>query len=301
MVSQVTITAPAKVNLALQVAPLGSDGYHEVRSVYTALDLHDTLVFRGAPRRTIRVDVLGLQAPLVPRRGRDLAGRAARLLRDHCGRPDLGVAITLTKKVPVAGGMAGGSADAAASLRGCNELWQLGASDDELVQLARQLGADVPFALLGGVAHGSGRGDILTPWPAKGTLTWVFALAPYGLSTADVFATFDRLPPPKQQPSLEPLRAALEAGDATAIGANLSNDLAAAAIALQPELAQTLDAGRHLPGVLGAVLSGAGPTCAFLCANEESAQEAAKALAAQPQVCDTKLVKSPAPGVSLVS
>ena len=300
MTSHVTVTAPAKVNLALQVSPLGSDGYHEVRSVYTALDLHDTLVCRNASRGAIRMEVLGPQAPLVPRRGQDLAGRAARLLRDHFRRPDLGVAMTLTKTIPVAGGMAGGSADAAASLRGCNELWQLGATDDELVQLARQLGADVPFALLGGVAHGSGHGDILTPWPSKGTLTWVFAQAPYGLSTADVFATFDKLPQPLQRSSLDPLQTALEAGDAPAIGANLTNDLEAAAIARHPELSETLEAGRYLPGVLGAVLSGAGPTCAFLCTDKESAQEAARVLAAQTQVSDTKLATSPGPGASLV-
>ncbi|MCL2464889.1 MAG: 4-(cytidine 5'-diphospho)-2-C-methyl-D-erythritol kinase [Micrococcales bacterium] len=297
--TRVTLTAPAKINLALQVAPLGADGYHQLRNVFAAIDMHDDLVCQPAPDGVIHVTVLGRQAALVPRGGTDLTGRAAKLLRDSFGLKDMGAHLTLTKTIPIAGGMAGGSADAAAALRGCNALWGLGVGDDELKALARELGADVPFALMGGVALGTGRGDVLTPLPSSGTFTWVLALATQGLSTASVFATFDQLPELFAPVSLDGLLAGLADGDAKTLGANLMNGLQTAALCLRPELGETLAAGRRLPGVLGAVLCGSGPTCAFLCESPASAKGVAETLAGLPQVSGTRIATSPAPGARI--
>ena len=297
--TRVAVSAPAKINLALQVAPLGADGYHQLHNVFAAVDMHDDLICQPAPSGVIHVTVLGRQAALVPRGGNDLTGRAARALRDSYGRPEMGAHLTLTKAIPVAGGMAGGSADAAAALRGCNALWGLGVGDDELRGLARELGADVPFALMGGVALGTGRGDVLTPLPSSGTFTWVLALAVQGLSTASVFATFDQLPELFAPVSLDGLLAGLANGDAKIVGANLVNDLQTAAICLRPELGETLAAGRRLPGVLGAVLCGSGPTCAFLCDSPASAKSVAETLSSLPQVSGTRITTSPAPGARI--
>jgi len=294
----VTASAAAKVNLALQVAPRGADGYHQLHTVFTAVSLYDQIVCRPAPPGVIQVTVLGRQAELVPTDGNDLSGQAARLLRDSFGRPDLGVHMTLTKSIPVAGGMAGGSADAAVALVGCRELWGLSVGDDDMFALARQLGADVPFALMGGVANATGHGDILTPLPVGCEFTWVLAFAGTGLSTAAVFNTFDQMGGGRELTPLDDLCAAIAIGDAQAVGAALTNDLEAAAIRLRPELAETLAVGRRQPGVLGGVLSGSGPTCVFL-TDPESAVGVANSLAYLPQVSGTEVVTSPALGARL--
>jgi len=289
------VLAVAKINLALQVAPRGPDGYHELHTVFSAVSLFDHLVCRPGAPGDIKVTVLGRQAAMVPSDGTDLAGRAAALLRDNCGRPGLGVHITLTKSIPVAGGMAGGSADAAAALVGCRELWGLEVGDDDMFALAGQLGADVPFALLGGVAEGSGRGDRLTPLPVTSQFTWVLAFADEGLSTAAVFATFDKMGGGRELTPLDAVKQALSRVNTLALGAALTNDLEPAAIKLRPELAETLAVGRQSPGARGGILSGSGPTCAFLVDSKGSAKSVAKSLEALSQVSATAIVDSPPP------
>lgn len=297
---RVTVSAPGKVNLALRVVGVTGDGYHELRTVFAAVSLCDQLVFQPAMGSAIRVTVLGHQATLIPHDGTDLTARAARLLRSNFGRPALGARITLTKSIPVAGGMAGGSADAAAALVGCDKLWRLGVPHDDLTALARELGADVPFGLLGGVAYGTGRGDQLRVLPVTGTLDWVLAFAETGLSTASVFAAYDKQGASSMNDTrqIDDLATALAAGDAASVGANLGNDLEAAAISLRPELGHTLAFGRAQPGVLGAVLSGSGPTCAFLVASAQDATRVAGALAGLPQVAGVSVVQSPVPGAA---
>ena len=299
--STVTVQAHAKVNLALQVGPRREDRYHDLETVFMAVDLTDTVTCTSTDDGQIEVAVSGEGARLVPADGSDLAGRAARLLRDRFGSPELGVHLQIDKAIPVAGGMAGGSADAAAALRGCNDLWRLAVPEDELSALGAELGADVPFALRGDVALGRGRGDELTRLPCRGTYHWVFALAHKGLGTPAVFAVFDRLSAPPPRHSTTSLADALLAGDMASVGAALFNDLQPAAIHLRPELGKTLAAGAAMDGVLGAVLAGSGPTCAFLCESAEAADDVATRLAGLPQVASTRVAVGPAKGAIITN
>jgi 4-diphosphocytidyl-2-C-methyl-D-erythritol kinase len=261
-VQEVRVRVPAKVNLHLSVGPLRPDGYHELVTVFHAVELFDDVT--AHPSDGLSIDVSGSDE--VPADERNLAWQAAELLAETAGRsPD--VHLVIEKHIPVAGGMAGGSADAAGALRACAALWGV---DTDLPKLAAQLGADVAFALLGGTAVGTGRGEILTPVTVGTQLHWVFAAADYGISTADAYRELDRLretgagPPPIGAP--DDLLQALRTGDLAAIAANLGNDLEAAALSLRPELQATLDSGREA-GALAAIVSGSGPTCAFLCEN----------------------------------
>jgi len=297
----VAVQAAGKVNLWLQSSPRArEDGYHELVTVFMGVDLADSIVCQRLPGGRIQVTISGQQAHLVPNDGTDLAGRAAELLRQRFGHHLLGAKLLIDKVIPVAGGMAGGSADAAGALRACAAVWGLHVTDSDLAELAAQLGADVPFALLGNVALGTNRGDSLEPLPVVGQYHWVFALADGGLSTAAVFRRFDTMPP--VEPNLarrEALMAGLLSGDAAAVGASLYNALAAPACGMRPELARTLDFGARLDGVLGAVLCGSGPTAAFLCQSADATSDVAASLAALPQVRDTRVATGPAPGAAL--
>jgi 4-diphosphocytidyl-2-C-methyl-D-erythritol kinase len=270
----ITVRVPAKVNLALSVGPLRDDGYHDLVNVFQAVSLFDEVTVAPADRLRVRVEGITGGVPV----GEDnLAARAATLLAGRVGvAPD--VELSIKKAIPVAGGMAGGSADAAAALVGCAALW---GSSVDLMPLAAMLGSDVPFALLGGVAVGLGRGERLTPIPCSGEFHWVFGLADGGLSTPAVYAECDRLRAAGEVGVVEigdhDLRAALVAGDPKALGAALHNDLQAAAVSLRPELSEALAAG-HRARALGAIVSGSGPTCAFLASSAEHATELTAAL-----------------------
>src|SRR5882724_6479763 len=262
----VTVRVPAKVNLQLAVGPARSDGYHDVVTVYQAISLHDEVTVE--PSELMSVAVTGENADQVPAGDDNLACQAAAALAWATGQAGRAVRISIRKRIPVAGGLAGGSADAAAALVACNELWQAGLSAAQLAALAAGLGSDVPFALAGGTAVGRGRGEQLTPALVAGAYHWVLAFAAGGLSTPEVYATCDRLRERSgtavAEPELSgPLMAALRSGDPLAVGAQLSNDLQAAAISLQPELRRALTAGREY-GAAGALVSGSGPTCLFL-------------------------------------
>jgi 4-diphosphocytidyl-2-C-methyl-D-erythritol kinase len=294
IVTSVTVRVPAKINLQLAVGPLRPDGYHGLVTVFHAVSLFDELTV--APAEADSVQVTGEGAGLVPEDGDNLALRAIRVLRKAladrskaAGTAEVSgagrVAVTIDKRIPVAGGMAGGSADAAAALVACNELWGTGLSQEELSALARDVGSDVAFAVLGGTAIGEGRGEQLTPVPAApGTYHWVIALADGHLSTPVVFRELDRQREARgaketqgEQQATGPelsneLMAALSTGDPVRLGGALSNDLQEPALTLFPALRKTLDTGREA-GALGALVSGSGPTCIFLA---NSAAQAAK-------------------------
>jgi 4-diphosphocytidyl-2-C-methyl-D-erythritol kinase len=293
----VRVRAPAKINLHLAVGDVRPDGYHDLVTVFHAVDLADELLISVADRHSVHT----IPPDGVPVGGRNLAGIAARLLarRSSAGGP---VAIEITKQIPVAGGMAGGSADAAATLVGCAALWGLDMGRADLAQIAAEIGADVPFALTGGTAVGTGRGDLLSPVLARTPLHWVLALAEDGLSTPAVFAELDRMRAEAEPPRVGPVTgmlAALASGDPAAVGAALGNDLQAAAISLQPGLRRTLRAG-VAAGALAGVVSGSGPTVALLCADAESAGGVAAELAGSGTCKTVRIAAGPAPGARVV-
>jgi 4-diphosphocytidyl-2-C-methyl-D-erythritol kinase len=300
--SSVIVRAPAKINLHLSVGPLRRDGYHDVATAYHAVSLHDEVIASDSDGLAVSVSAgTGVPVEDVPQDPSNLAAAAAMALARHVGRsPD--VALHITKGIPVAGGMAGGSADAAAALVACDALWSTGLSRGELSALGAQVGSDVPFSLTGGTAVGTGRGEVLAPVLARGRFQWVAALADGGLSTPDVYAECDRLREGPEVP--EPrvgsdLMAALRAGDADALGVALHNDLEEAACSLRPALRQTLGTGREA-GALGAVVSGSGPTVVFLARSPEHAIDIAVALSATGTCRAVKRCHGPVGGARVV-
>ena len=310
--SSVRVEAPGKVNLFLSVGAPGPDGYHPLTTVFQAVRLIETVTARRQSTQDHGTVTLTLEEPdaEVPTDASNLAVRAAELLSETTGVSE-GVDLLLRKRVPVAGGMAGGSADAAATLVACNALWGTGLSLPELSALAARLGADVPFPLTGATAVGSGRGDLVTPIMTRGAYHWVFALAEEGLSTPAVFRRFDELagagasasagsgggPAVRDVP--EALTAALRAGDARALAAALHNDLQVAAVDLRPELAEVIAVAEGA-GALRAVVSGSGPTIAALVEDPGSAQRVSRALKASDQVADVLRADAPVAGARVV-
>lgn len=265
-VQSVAARAPGKVNLQLSVGGRRHDGYHDLMSVFQAVGIYDEVrATRGESGAGVTVTVEGDGAEQVPTDGTNLAVRAALCVADEAG-VEADVDLHITKTIPVAGGMAGGSADAAAALVACDILWEAGLDRPALLELGAALGSDVPFALVGGTAVGTGRGDRLTPALARGEYRWVFALAEGGLSTPEVFAECDRLrgANPVVAPRVsDRVMSALRSGDAHALGRALTNDLQPAALSLMPRLRNVLEVGAKFTA-LGGVVSGSGPTCAFL-------------------------------------
>lgn len=291
----VTVRVPAKVNLCLRVGPVRPDGFHPLQTVFQAVSLYDEVT--AAPAQGLSVEVVGEGAGQLPEGSDNLAVRAAQLLGDRCGR-GVGAHLRLRKNIPVAGGMAGGSADAAGALVACDVLWDTGQDRVALARLAGELGSDVPFALHGGTALGTGRGERLTEVLARGRYHWVLGLAAGGLSTAEVYALHDRIGTPPG-PGPEQVLAALRAGDAAALGRALHNDLQPAALRLRPELARLLEAGREL-GALGVVVSGSGPTVALLCRDAAAASGVAAALAGTGLCRTVRRAYGPVPGARVL-
>jgi 4-diphosphocytidyl-2-C-methyl-D-erythritol kinase len=317
IVTSVTVRVPAKINLQLAVGPLRPDGYHGLVTVFHAVSLFDDVTV--APAETDSVTVSGEGAGLVPENGDNLALRAVRALREalaeragSTGAGEVadapgggGVAVTISKRIPVAGGMAGGSADAAAALVACNELWGTGLSQRELCEVAATVGSDVAFAVLGETAVGRGRGEQLTPVrPAVLTTTyhWVLALADGHLSTPKVFRELDRQRQGQvvADPELSAeLMKALSGGDPIKLGAALSNDLQEPAVTLFPALRKTLDAGIEA-GALGALVSGSGPTCFFLAGSAHQATTLANELSSAGVSRAVKSATGPAAGATVI-
>ncbi|MGW0614050.1 4-(cytidine 5'-diphospho)-2-C-methyl-D-erythritol kinase [Streptomyces sp. NPDC002788] len=295
----VTVRVPAKVNVQLAVGPARPDGFHPLANVFLAVGLYDEVTV--TPADELRLTCEGPDADQVPLDRTNLAARAAEALAERYGRtPD--VHIHIAKDIPVAGGMAGGSADGAGALVACDALWETGASREELLDICAELGSDVPFSLVGGAALGIGRGEQLTPLEVGGTFHWVFAMAGRGLSTPAVFREFDRLGEGTDIPepvASQELLAALAKGDPDALAAAVSNDLQPAALSLFPELAGTLAAGRAA-GALAALVSGSGPTTAFLARDPASAVKVAETLRSSGTCRAVRTASGSVPGATVV-
>ena len=307
----VRVEAPGKINLFLSAGAPGADGYHPLTTVFQAVRLIETVTARSQSRAargsiTLTLENGPQEDAAVPTDSSNLAVRSAPLLAETTGVTD-GVDLTIRKRVPVAGGMAGGSADAAATLIACNALWGTGLGPDELQDLAMRLGADVPFPLLGATAVGHGRGDRLTPLMTRGRYLWVLAFAARGLSTPAVFRRFDELAsarssggggaPPAEAP--ETMTSALRAGDARALAGALHNDLQEASVSLLPEIAEIMTTAERA-GALRAIVSGSGPTVAALVPDATSATRVIRALSASELVRGTARVDAPVAGARVV-
>ena len=295
--------APAKLNLQLTVGPLRPDGFHDVTTVYQAVGLYDDVVVNRADELSVTVeatsDVLGVAD--VPTDATNLAVRAVALLAATTGQ-DPRVAVHLRKGIPVAGGCAGGSADAAAALVGCDALWGTGLGKEGLTPLAAQLGSDVPFSLHGGTALGTGRGEQLTEVLSRGDYAWVLAVSDGGLSTPAVYAELDRQRedgPVRLASDPGDVLSALGQGDPVALGRALGNDLQPAALALRPGLRRVLDAACDL-GALGALVSGSGPTVMALARDDAHAAALAASLAGQGVCLAVRRADGPVPGARVV-
>jgi 4-diphosphocytidyl-2-C-methyl-D-erythritol kinase len=298
----VTVRVPAKVNLHLAVGARRDDGYHDLTTVFQALSLTDEVVVAVA--EDPGVEVTGEGATLVPAGSENLAWRAVEALAEHVGRDldDTTVKVLIRKAIPVAGGMAGGSADAAATLVGLAALWRLDVGRDELAMVAARLGSDVPFMLHGGTALGTGRGERLVPVLTRHQFHWVIALDKRGLRTPDVFGELDRLRDdgrPQRTGDVEPVLEALASGDPRQLALLLGNDLQAAAVSLRPTLRRTLRAGVSA-GALAGLVSGSGPTCAFLCSDGEAAVRVAAELAGAGVCRTVRVAQGPVPGARVI-
>ena len=297
----VTVRSPAKVNLHLAVGALRPDGYHDLTTVYQAVSLYDEVTVRRASG--LSVVVRGEGADDVPLGDSNLAARAVYELAEAASE-DWRVEICIDKAIPVAGGMAGGSADAAATLVACDALWGTKLPREELLEVAAELGSDVPFLLQGGTALGTGHGEQITPVLARGTFSWVFAVAEGGLPTPDVYFELDRMREEPAQlrvvPSADDVLSALRSGDPLLLGPALHNDLGPAALRLRPQLQRVFDAGADLVP-LGAVVSGSGPTVAFLVRDQEHAVDFAAALAGAGVCRTVRTATGPVPGARVVS
>ncbi|MGI9588048.1 MAG: 4-(cytidine 5'-diphospho)-2-C-methyl-D-erythritol kinase [Dietzia maris] len=313
----VTAVAPAKINLHLGVGDVRGDGYHDLLTVYRAVDLWERVtVSLDDADDDSEVVVTGPGAPQVPTDRTNLAARAVDLLREEAGS-DARIAIRIHKGVPVAGGMAGGSADAAAALVATDRLLGLGLGRAALEERAARLGSDVPFCIRGGTALGTGRGEKLaTLLHARAEQHIVVALADGGLSTPTVFAEFDRLraerdrlraerdpaDPERGLPragGVDPLVAALAGDDPAAVAGLLANDMEAAALSLMPALRRTLCVGREA-GALHGMVSGSGPTCLFFCTDRDHAIAVAAEISEHGVAREVRVTRGPVGGAHIV-
>lgn len=298
----VTARAPAKVNLHLGVGPLRPDGFHELRTVYLAVSLFDTVTASAGSGLSLTVG--GEGSDVVPTGPENLVWRAAELLAEHAGVPADAV-LHIDKAIPAAAGLAGGSADAAAALVALDALWGTRLTRQDLLELAARLGSDVPFSLTGGVALGSGRGEQLSPVLARTPSHWVLGIAGEGLSTPAVYRELDRLRAEGRVPdgtdlhSADPVIAALRSGRPAALAAALCNDLQAPAFALRPALRQALRAATDA-GAAGVLVSGSGPTVAALAEDDDGAVRLAAALAGAGVFRTVRAVHGPVPGARIV-
>jgi 4-diphosphocytidyl-2-C-methyl-D-erythritol kinase len=300
--NSVTVRVPAKVNLQLSVGPREANGYHNLVSVFQAVSIFDDVtVTKSHSGSGVTIAVTGDQTHGVPEDGTNLAVKAAKLIGEKYDL-DVDVHIEVKKSIPVAGGMAGGSADAAATLVAMDALFKLDATREELLELGSQLGSDVPFMIAGGTAVGTGRGDQLTAALSRGTYHWVFALSTVGLSTPAVYAECDRMRADLEiaDPKVSDLlMQALLSGDPELVGRSLTNDLQNPACSLRPALSLVLEVGRDY-GALGAIVSGSGPTVAFLVADEEAGLDLAVALTASGVVGSVARAYGPVHGARVL-
>ena len=300
--NSVTVRVPAKVNLQLAVGPREADGFHNLVTVFQAISIYDDVtITKGAPGSGITISIVGDHTHGVPADATNLAVKAARLIADEYGFV-IDAHIEVNKSIPVAGGMAGGSADAAAVIVGLNELYDLEMSREEMHEFGSQLGSDVPFMISGGTAIGQGRGDQLTAALSRGTYHWVLALSTVGLSTPAVYQECDRLRAGLDiaaPQTSDALMQSLLAADPKAVGLALHNDLQSAACSLRPALTLVLDVGEEY-GALGSIVSGSGPTVAFLVADEEQGLDLAVALTSSGVVGSVARAYGPVQGAKVI-
>jgi len=296
----VTVRVPGKVNIYLGVGPKEFSGYHQLATIFQSVNIYDEVTATQADEFSIVAE--GPFADQIPTDSSNLVWSAAKLIAAACGE-DPNVRITINKTIPVAAGMAGGSADAAATLLACDALWQVGISRDQLDAMARELGSDVPFMLHGGCAIGTNRGDVLAPVMTRGTFHWVFGTFKQGLATSAVYERTDNLRGPNfsELPKVPAeVLAAITQGDSVALGPLLKNDLQIAALTMKPSLAAALDFGLDY-AALGAVVSGSGPTCAFLVEDEKAAIDLAVALSSSGLVDQCIRAHGPVHGARIVT
>jgi 4-diphosphocytidyl-2-C-methyl-D-erythritol kinase len=279
------------------VGPLRPDGFHELNTIYHAVSLFDEL--RASHGDTLTLTMEGEGAGELALDDSNLVIRAARALAAHARVPAY-ARLHLRKSIPLAGGLAGGSADAAAALLACDLLWGTGVPRDELAEIGATLGSDIPFLLHGGTALGTGRGEGVSPILARPTTWhWVLAVADGGLSTPEVYRELDRLRagawPPTALESADGLMAALRQRRPEVLGAALGNDLQAAALSLRPQLADVLKAG-HAAGAVAGIVSGSGPTCVFLARDANHAESVAAGLNAAGVCREARTARGPMPG-----
>jgi len=302
-VKSVTVRVPAKVNLQLSVGSREADGFHNLVTVFQAISIFDdvTVTF-GPPKSGLSISITGDQRHGVPADDSNLAIKAIALMAKEYDL-EIDAHVEIKKLIPVAGGMAGGSADAAAAIVAIDYLYSLGMSREEMAEIAAQLGSDVPFMLSGGTAIGTGHGDQLTAALSRGTYHWVLALSSIGLSTPAIYNECDRLRSESEiaEPQTnELLMQALLAADPKSVGAHLVNDLQAAACSLRPALRLVLDVGQEY-GALGALVSGSGPTVAFLVTDEEAGLDLAVALTASGVVGSVARAYGPVAGAKVLT
>ena len=300
MTKSVTVRVPGKVNVYLGVGPREFSGYHELATIFQAVGIYDEVTVSAAD--SLKISGLGAFADQIPTDETNLAWKAAELVARACGE-DPNIHIQIDKSIPIAAGMAGGSADAAATLVACDTYWNAGIPRDQLDAMAATLGSDVPFMLHGGCALGVGRGDVLSPVMIRGSFHWVFATFDEGLSTAQIYEKTDELRGLEFEAEPEvptELLSALARGDAPALGRLLHNDLQLAATTSRPLLGRVLEQGIDY-GALGAIVSGSGPTCAFLVRDESSAIDLVVALKASGLVDNVLRTHGPVHGARVIS
>ncbi|MGC4110839.1 MAG: 4-(cytidine 5'-diphospho)-2-C-methyl-D-erythritol kinase [Nocardioides sp.] len=302
--SGLTVRAPAKINLLLGVGAPRPDGFHTLVTVYQAVSLYDDLMATPGEddRITVATEVAAyIDAGHLPEPGHNIVDRAASALAGHHGRP-VPADVRVDKSIPIAGGLAGGSADGAAALLALDRLHDLGTDDDALLELAAGLGSDVPFALVGGTALGEGHGEVVTPVTDAGSWWWVVVPSPVGMSTPEVYRRYDELRPdaPAVPGAPDEVLGALAAGDARLLSAALHNDLERAACDLRPDLARLIVEGVDA-GALRGLVSGSGPTVVFLCEDAAHARGVAGVLQNAEPARVVLVARGPVAGAHVVA
>ncbi|WP_100445303.1 4-(cytidine 5'-diphospho)-2-C-methyl-D-erythritol kinase [Glycomyces xiaoerkulensis] len=294
----VTVDVPAKINPHLGVGDARADGYHALATVYQAVSVYDTVTAERRSEPGVELTIIGEGADTLPTGESNLAHKAAQLVALY-GEIETGVRLRLHKRIPVAGGLAGGSADAAAALVACARLWEIEIGDAELHRLAAGLGSDVPFCLKGGVAVGAGRGEELTRVDARGSWHWVVATTDTQIPTPECYEEVDRLRAEgigRFSDDVEPIVKAFESGvGADDLARLLVNDMEAAAVSLRPQLASLMHGGLE-EGALAAHVSGSGPTVLFLVEGSKHASALARRLRMRGGARSVHLAHGPVAG-----
>lgn len=298
----ISVRVPAKINLQLSVGPLEESGYHELATIFQAVSLFDEVTVSKLKTGKDHLSISGDEIGDVPTNQDNLAFKAIREIAKFVEHP-IKARIHIDKSIPIAGGMAGGSADAAATIVAVNQLWELKLSQNQLVEIASAVGSDVAFLLFGHTQMGLGRGEKLTPVLTRGDFNWVIATNKSGLATSEVYKMCDQLRIDQNIPAPRinnDLVQALATGNVKAVAKNLSNDLQHAALKLKPELSNLLKMGEEF-GALAGMVSGSGPTCLFLADSTKSAENLVVDLSGSGLCKNVFLVKAPVAGAKIIN